>query len=1180
MSAKGKEYKLAIRIAGAIDKSYATSLVAANSTLQKTVLSMNKDFSKLDKGFDKIVSAGGKCFSTIATAAGVASAAVGAAVLSCTKEASEFEHQMADVTKYVEGIADAAGKASDALALDKDGNSLNGKTYAENYLQMKAALLDLSTQIPMTAEELTKLSASAGQSGYNIADLFQYDSDGEIAGFLKDTAVMGTAMDISAEQAGDWAAKWEVAFDMTHDEIMVLADQINYLGANSATTAAEIAQVVNDAASLGQIAGIDVSTTAALADAMLATGVGGDKVATSVKRTITNLSKGTSATKAMKEQWEELGFTAEGVAIAMQEDSIGTLNAVFTAIGNLPDYKQVAALSTLFGQWAIEGDAKIVGNMKVFQDALEMVGDPGKYSGSMEREFTIKASTSESIDTMVGNAFQAMKIKIGDSFLPIKKEYSQALIGFINETAEKWTSFNRYLSGTNGLNKWVRDAQTQFPTLQRKFKKFVQPVFSGIIEGGKWIIKNGKWILSTLSGVGAAMAGYKAASGITHMVNAIMSLGSLNPVTMAILGVTAAIGFLAGAITAYKQHEQELVNQNLADHFGSVALSMEELQRVAEHIVGTGSLAGVKKALDAFESLDGISAAVQETISEIDKWNWKVSIGMELSGEENESYKQAIESYIKSAQEYAQQSQYAVSLNLGVAFAEDDLQGQDVAEKVNRFYQDQYDELSALGTRLNDAVTDAFNDGLLDIKETKVIADIQRQMAEIEEALATGEFDAQLSMLGVEYAGGGSLTADSFQNLQAELANQVTKASEAYRESYVKNYASIQAAYEAGEYLDEAEYQNALKSLQGQYLKNVGEFQAKAVNFQIETIMNQYAEELDPAIQSYMQQAQETIASYTENGEWDWMDRPVILWNGMLQALAENDLEKTSRKAIGQLLESMAPSIEEMQAVKQQYEDMGLEVQESILKGLSDFALLDVLSNANLDYASIGNVLGEQLAGSEYYDSFYKNIIEQLQELDYYVPEEVLSGINNATAAATAKSVTAAAEANVRPAVEGMYAWSQETIDEYYANGFQAAADVAVTLNPIMQYRQAALLPYSSLAGLKIDQNADGGIIQNKELSWLAEKGPEAVIPLDGSQNAVSLWEKTGQLLGMESRLDGLGLSGGGDTVMVEYSPQLNFYGAPPSKEDLTDALDISQDKFDRMMDRYLKTHSRTSFGR
>ena len=100
--------------------------------------------------------------------------------------------------------------------------------------------------------------------------------------------MLGMAMDISVAQAGDWAAKWEVAFGMTHDGVKVLSDQINYLGANNATMAAEIAQVVNDAASLEQVAGVSADTTAALGTAMLAMGVDGSKTATSISRMYAN----------------------------------------------------------------------------------------------------------------------------------------------------------------------------------------------------------------------------------------------------------------------------------------------------------------------------------------------------------------------------------------------------------------------------------------------------------------------------------------------------------------------------------------------------------------------------------------------------------------------------------------------------------------------------------------------------------------------------------------------------------------------------------------------------------------------------------------------------------------------------------------------------------------------------
>ena len=51
-----------------------------------------------------------------------------------------------------------------------------------------------------------------------------------------------------------------------------------------------------------------------MATAMQATGVATDRVGTSISRIYTNLSKGSNATKAQKAMWEELGFTAEGIA--------------------------------------------------------------------------------------------------------------------------------------------------------------------------------------------------------------------------------------------------------------------------------------------------------------------------------------------------------------------------------------------------------------------------------------------------------------------------------------------------------------------------------------------------------------------------------------------------------------------------------------------------------------------------------------------------------------------------------------------------------------------------------------------------------------------------------------------------------------------------------------------------
>ena len=450
--AKNQELELSILIGGHVDNSLAQAVKLANTQIGSVANGASKFAENIAKG-------------AVAAAGGVA-----AGVVNTTKEAVAFESEMLDVTKYVSGLTDD-----------------NGKVVKENYDEMSKGILDLSTQIPYTAEELTRLAAAAGQSGKDMEDLLGKEQ------FLKDVAEMGTAMDISADQAGDWAAKWEVAFDTDHEGVMKLADQINYLGAHYATTAAEIAQTVNDTGSLGMIAGMDTDQTAALSTALLAMGVNSNTVATSIRRMYTNLTMGSKATKAQKEAFEELGFSATQFAKDMQKvDANGkslapeALKRLFTAIGQQDEDKQVGYLKTLLGQWAIESGAKLTGNLKLFVDTLDDVSDASKYTGSMYKEFMLKCETSESVLEMLSNAWRAVRIEVGNNFLPILKDVA----GF-------------------GLDK-LNDFRAALPDITARVKEVIE-----------YLLNNGDKVAATIGGIGAAWAGMRFAPQILQAVSGV-----------------------------------------------------------------------------------------------------------------------------------------------------------------------------------------------------------------------------------------------------------------------------------------------------------------------------------------------------------------------------------------------------------------------------------------------------------------------------------------------------------------------------------------------------------------------------------------------------------------------------------------------------------------------------------
>lgn len=486
-----KTLELSIKIAGKMDK----SLTAAIDSSQSKLGSLTKSISNI--GTIGLATMGTLATGTLAT------------IAACTKEAAKLENYMSDVVKVVDGMADETGKASQKLAD-------NGKTFAENYAAMEERLKDLSTQIPYTFEDLTRLAAAAGQSGKSFEDLME-------TGFLRDIAMWGTAMDISADQAGDWGAKWEQAFQMNHEQIMEVADVINYLGNNYATTAAEIAQSVNDAASMGQLAGVDVKATAAIAASMQAMGVSTDRVGTSIKRIYTNITKGSTATAAQAEAFERLGFTATGVAEAMQTDGVGTLLDVFDAVNNLPDAEKLSTLNALFGQWAIEGGAKVTQNLTLLTGMLEEISDPNLWTGSMEKEFIIKATTPEAIETMLSNTRLALMDDIGTAFLPAYKEFGVSMIDFLKNVRANMPELEQLANTLGALaSNWVKD-----------FGNALDEALPHIQRGLDYLLNNGDQVAKIVGGLAAAFAAMKFAPVIEGLFGGVGSL---------LFGGTAAAG--------------------------------------------------------------------------------------------------------------------------------------------------------------------------------------------------------------------------------------------------------------------------------------------------------------------------------------------------------------------------------------------------------------------------------------------------------------------------------------------------------------------------------------------------------------------------------------------------------------------------------------------------------------
>lgn len=500
---------LTIRIMGKVDPSLA-----------KSISSVTKQAGSISTVIGNIGKAG------LAMTGAVAVAAAGV-IGSTTKAAQTFEDQMSDVAKYVGGLIDEAGNIN-----------------VEPYNEMADAILRLSTELPYSIENLTRMAAAMGESGKTAGEI--------MGGLLRDTAMVGVALDISGDQAGDWATKWEEALSMPHDKIMDLFDQINYLAANSATTAVEIGEVVNRVASLGQVTGMDPDATAALATGLLSMGMDSARAATSIKNIYTNLTMGASATDRMTRAWDRLGMDAVEVAKAMQSvDEYGnslapdTLISVFEAIGQLPEYQRLSTINDLFGRWPMEAAAKVAQNPQFITDLLQMANGTD-WMGSMEKELIVKTNTAEGLDEMFGNAVTRFMVTLGNNFLPVKKELAMLGIDMMNGITDSLPDLTRLAEGVMPM---LRSAVEGIGNAVRNALPYIQQAVDYVANNGDTVAK---WATG-LVGVFALMSAAPTISGIANTIlgpaSGLMSVSPGRGQRFA-AGVTGAVSNAGGTFRA------------------------------------------------------------------------------------------------------------------------------------------------------------------------------------------------------------------------------------------------------------------------------------------------------------------------------------------------------------------------------------------------------------------------------------------------------------------------------------------------------------------------------------------------------------------------------------------------------------------------------------------------------
>lgn len=318
--------------------------------------------------------------------------AVGTSMMAFSQSAIKFESSMADIAKVVDGLKDSTGKTT------------------EEYGKMSKEILDMSSRLPMAANDIAKIYAAGGQSGIARQDLSR---------FAESAVKMGVAFDISAEQSGQAMAELRSAFSMGQAEVETLADKINYLGNTTPAAAKGIMEIVQRVGAFGTVAGYNTGTVAALGATMRGFGIQEEVAATSIKNMMLAMVTGDTATKSQIAVWKKLGFNHKQVAKDMQTDAEATTLKVLESISKLEKHDQASTLKELFGSESLLGIAPLLQNLNAVKDNLKKVADESKYAGSMQQEYEARAATTENNIQLLKNSLEKIRITLGSALLPV-----------------------------------------------------------------------------------------------------------------------------------------------------------------------------------------------------------------------------------------------------------------------------------------------------------------------------------------------------------------------------------------------------------------------------------------------------------------------------------------------------------------------------------------------------------------------------------------------------------------------------------------------------------------------------------------------------------------------------------------------------------------------------------------
>lgn len=466
--ASRKEYEMLFALEAQLGREFRSTFAKARGELGDTADSAESFGSRATQAVDAV--------SGVLAAAGIAALLkeIKQGFDECAQASMDFESAMTGVAKTTDLTDEELADMSDAI---------------------KA----MSTEIPATATDIAAVEEAAGQLG------IQKDA---LLDFTRVMTMLGTATNMTAEDAATALARFANITGMSADNYDRLGAVIVDLGNNFATTESEITQMGTRLASGGRLAGLTEPQIMALAAAMSSVGIEAEAGGTAMTQTLNAIEKAVAnGEDALQGFADVAGMSADEFAQTWSTDALDALTAFIRGLGTLDERGESAVL--VLEDLGLKGIRQ--GNMlkslalaaDQMDSAVQTANTAWDENIALTNEANKRYATTQSKLDMMQNAYNNLKVAVGDAFAPALRDV--------------------YDAGTDVLN-----------------------VLGAFVQENPALVKGVATFTGVVGGATVALTAYAAISKVIKALD--MATLFAGPAGAIMLGVTAVAALAAGIV--------------------------------------------------------------------------------------------------------------------------------------------------------------------------------------------------------------------------------------------------------------------------------------------------------------------------------------------------------------------------------------------------------------------------------------------------------------------------------------------------------------------------------------------------------------------------------------------------------------------------------------------------------